>query len=267
METDKIMAVVNQLTVNKEERQLTEWKPCVTGEEKEFTKALQYNPINKSTVDELKQVLKLVILKVGVRANNLPNDIEKAVLIEHIINQYGKHTPAEIRLAFDMAISGKLELDEKEVVCYENFSCLYFSKIMNAYRSWAKETHNQLKMEQPKIENQELEPIDMIEWIEDWKKKDSINLLIIPLSFYDFLTETDIIKLTDSEKWEWFRKAKEAIKAELLNAIPECKTTDALKDWKAFEDMEKSKVWDGIFLERIRNRAKRMIVFDYLIKK
>ena len=63
----------------------TEWKPCVTGEEDAFTKALQQQPINKSTVEDLKQVLKLAMIKVGIRANNLPNDVEKGVLIEHII--------------------------------------------------------------------------------------------------------------------------------------------------------------------------------------
>lgn len=33
-----------------------------------------------------------------------------------------------------MAIDGKLSVDAK---CYENFSCAYFSEIMNAYRLWS----------------------------------------------------------------------------------------------------------------------------------
>ena len=260
-------SVINQLTVNKGELQPIELKPCVTGEEAEFKKALQQYPINKSTVEELKQVLKLVMLKVGIRANNLPNDIEKAVLIEHIINQYGKHTPAEVRLAFDMAISGKLDLEEKEVICYENFSCLYFSKIMNAYRVWAMQTFNQLKMDNPITTEQELEPIEMIDWIADWKKQENINLLLIPLSFYDFLVDTDMIVLTRDEKIEWFNQSKLAIKTELLAAIPECKTTDALNDWKLFEKSEASKEWDRAMYGRIANRAKRLIVYQYLTKK
>jgi len=265
METEKLMAVVNQLTVNKGELQPIELKPCVTGEEKEFKNALQQYPINKSTVEELKQVLKLAMLKVGIRANNLPNDIEKAVLIEHIINQYGKHTPAEIKLAFDMAISGKLDLEEKEVICYENFSCLYFSKIMNAYRVWAMQTFNQLKMNTPTTE-QELEPIEMIDWIADWKKQDEINMLLIPLCFYDFLVDTDMIVLTNQDKWEYFKKAKQSMKAELLAAIPDCKTTDAAIAYKEFERMEKEGFVDHHLL-RLQARAKRLIVYDYLIKK
>ena len=205
------------------------------------------------------------MLKVGLRANNLPNDIEKAVLIEHIINQYGRHTPAEIRLAFDMALSGKLDLEDKEVVCYENFSCLYFSKIMNAYRVWSKQTFNQLKMDKQIEQPQEV--IDTVEMIERWRNDKDLKMLLIPLFFYDFLVDTDIIKITDKEKWEWWAKGKESIKAELLAAIPECKTTDALKEWKEFEASEQSKSWNDVMFGRIGNRAKRLIVFDYLTKK
>ena len=261
METDKILAVVNQLTVSKEERQLTEWKPCVTGEEKEFTKALQYNPINKSTVDELKQVLKLVMLKVGIRANNLPNDVEKAVLIEHIINQYGKHTPAEIRLAFDMAMAGKLDLEDKEVVCYENFSCLYFSKIMNAYRVWARETFNQLKMEN-KSPEPEIENIDMIEWVESYRGKPDIKIDLLPLCFYDFLSET-VLTVTTEMKFTYLAKGVASVKAELLAALPDCKTNDALIEWKEFERMEKEG-FTGKLKTLVQNRSKRLIVYDYL---
>ena len=76
------------------------------------------------------------MLKVGVRGANLPGREETAILLEHIVKNYGNHTPDEIKLAFDLAITGKLEC---EATCYENFSCLYFSKIMNAYREWARE--------------------------------------------------------------------------------------------------------------------------------
>ena len=92
--------------------------------------------INERPQEDLKQALRLVMLKVGLRAANLPNDEERQVLIDHVQKYYGNHTPEEIKYAFDLAITDKLELDAKEVTCYENFSCLYFSTIMNAYRKW-----------------------------------------------------------------------------------------------------------------------------------
>lgn len=87
-------------------------------------------------ISPLKEVLRYVMVLIGLRANNWPAEAEKAVLIDFIISQYGGHTPAEIRLAFTMAIEGKLGV---EVNCYENFSVLYFAGIMNAYREWSKE--------------------------------------------------------------------------------------------------------------------------------
>jgi hypothetical protein len=43
-----------------------------------------------------------------------------------------------------MAIQNKLSLRSEDVICYENFSIAYFSRIMEAYREWAKEQIKQL---------------------------------------------------------------------------------------------------------------------------
>lgn len=94
--------------------------------------------------EELKEILRFVMIKVGLRAQNWPNDLEKLVLFEHIISNFGGNRIEEIKLAFDMAIGGKLDC---EVNCYENFSCYYFSTIMNAYRRWSAQAVNHLPME------------------------------------------------------------------------------------------------------------------------
>jgi hypothetical protein len=86
------------------------------------------------------------MVKLGLRAQNLPNDLEKLVLVQHIQENFGGNNLDEIRLAFDMAIAGKLDLKSDEVKCYENFSCVYFSLIMNAYRKWSAEEYRQVAM-------------------------------------------------------------------------------------------------------------------------
>ena len=119
------------------------------GDESRFEIAVNSPKVKNAPVDDLKDVLRLVMLKVGVRANNLPTDEEKAVLLSHIISEYGNHTGKEILLAFDMAITGKLDLALNDVKCYENFTCLYFSQIMNAYREWASVAYRQIIKEDP----------------------------------------------------------------------------------------------------------------------
>lgn len=98
-----------------------------------------------SELEPIKQALRYAMLIVGVRAQNLPGDEEKAVLLNYIVKHYSGHTPAEIRLAFEMAVNGQLECDP---VCYENFSVLYFTSIMNAYRLWASQEVRQNMMKE-----------------------------------------------------------------------------------------------------------------------
>lgn len=244
----------------------TEWKPSVIGEENTFIEAVNSKSIKLSDLEELKQVLRYVMVKVGLRANNFPDDGEKEVLLEHIISNYGNHTPKEIKLAFDMAILAKLDLEEKEVVCYENFSCLYFSKIMNSYRKWASQTHNQLKKDYPKMtaEKFTLDDEEKAEWMMEWKQKDDIILELIPLIFYDWMNDKSLIKLTGKEKWVYTEKATAQIKVDLFNETQIAKTTnDAYVAYSKFCNMEKDG-FTGEYKGRIVNRAKRLIIYDYL---
>lgn len=133
----------------------------VSGDEKKLTAALFSPRIQEADVEGLKEALRYVMVKIGLRANNWPNELEKLILIQHILEYFGGHTIDEIKLAFDMAITGKLDIDD--VSCYENFSCAYFSKIMIAYRQWSAEAVRGLKIDVPppmKIySDQELENI------------------------------------------------------------------------------------------------------------
>lgn len=104
--------------------------------------ALQGKKISFCEEIEIRQALRYVMIKVGLRAQNWPVQVERQLLLNHVKEHYPNHTPAEIRLAFEMALDGKLNVD---ATCYENFSCLYFSEIMNAYRKWAKDEARQIK--------------------------------------------------------------------------------------------------------------------------
>lgn len=122
--------------------------------------ALRNKRIVNKAVEDLKEVLRLVMLKIGLRAINMPNEEEKQVLINHILTNFGNHTCEEILLAFDMAIIGKLNV---EVNCYENFSCLYFSNIMYAYREWSREEIKHIKQEVKELPA----PVDKDHWTDN----------------------------------------------------------------------------------------------------
>jgi hypothetical protein len=136
MDLKTLLQTVNQVPAQQE------WKQPESGEVNLFNSALVGVKVSSAPVEDIKEVLRLVMVKIGLRAQNWPTDEEKFVLIEHVIKNFGGHTCEEIKLAFDMAIQGMLKFEEDQSVnCYENFSCLYFSNIMNAYREWAKESY------------------------------------------------------------------------------------------------------------------------------
>lgn len=118
-----------------------ETTPCAISDESELALCLSEPKIRQSPQEAIRQALRYAMLLVGLRAANFPKDEEKAVLIAYVMENYGGHTVSEIRLAFKMAVSGSLDV---EANCYENFSVLYFSGIMNAYRQWAREAVKQV---------------------------------------------------------------------------------------------------------------------------
>lgn len=91
--------------------------------------------------EKLTEALRYVMVIIGLRAQNYPGEIETQILIGFISEHYGGHTCAEIRMAFEMAITRKLNVEAK---CFENFSVAYFVSIMEAYREWAREQIKQL---------------------------------------------------------------------------------------------------------------------------
>lgn len=114
----------------------------MSGDDNKFLAAIKEKKISEYTIEEIKQVLRLIMIKIGLRSQNWPDEEEKMVLIDHIQRNFAGHTGEEIKLSFDMAMLGLLSADAN---CYENFSCLYFSNIINAYREWAKQAYRNVE--------------------------------------------------------------------------------------------------------------------------
>ena len=101
------------------------------------------------------------------------------------------------------------------------------------------------------------------EWLQDWIKKDRYDLELLPLPFYDHLVRTEKITLSAKEKWEYTEKATTAIKVTMQQDMDICKTNNAYIAFRNFERMEKEG-FEGELKGRILNRAKRLIIRDYI---
>ena len=86
---------------------------------------------NLSDQESIKMSLRYIFTLVGLKSENLPSELQKMVLIEFIESEFGWMTPDEMKLAFRMAVAGKLDV---EINHFQNFSPVYFSTIVNAFK-------------------------------------------------------------------------------------------------------------------------------------
>lgn len=178
------------------------------GNEASFISVIKDSPIYcLKDAEELKQALRYAMLVVGLKAENFPEGSEKNILIAHVLRNYGNHTPSEIKLAFDMAITGQIECDPN---CYQNFSCLYFSSIMSAYRKWAGQVHRYEESRKKEIKELPAPPVPDQNIIDDaysvWLDLKRFDL--IPLSSYEALERLGLISYTKEEKKHFMKEAK-----------------------------------------------------------
>lgn len=177
--------------------------------------ARQGNTLRITEEKDLKQVLRYSMLLVGLRANNMPTEEERFVLINFIQTNFANVTIAEIKLAFDMAVAGKLGIDAK---CYENFSCEFFGRIMARFLEYsAEETRiiSQRVVEDeplPKPSDAELkaQAISSANLYADNVSKNS-NFIWFEGGIhclYDIAKETGILRLSGEEKRDIWEKCK-----------------------------------------------------------
>lgn len=113
-----------------------EWKHLGSGNALAIQQAQSAITLRVRNEEDIKQALRYSMLLVGLRGSNLPTEEEKFVLTNFVKSNFGNNTCEEIKLAFEMAVAGKLNIDSK---CYENFSCEYFGRIMSAYLEYARQ--------------------------------------------------------------------------------------------------------------------------------
>jgi hypothetical protein len=201
-----------ELTTQKNsEHQLQEWKPSVTGNAlaEQLLQAKQGQTLRVTNEKDLKQVLRYSMLLVGLRANNMPTEEESFVLINFIQTNFANVTIAEIKLAFDMAVSGKLGIDAK---CYENFSCEFFGRIMARYLEFSAEetriiSQRVVEVEPlPKPSQEELKAqaiINANDYAHSLANDKKFKWYEGGLSsLYDIAKETGILRLSGEEKQE-----------------------------------------------------------------
>lgn len=181
-------------------------------EEMKFMQALTGPCVRQMTATSNVDLLMACMMKVGIRAHQIPADSEFVILLQHLQYYYGDHTPAEVRLAMDLAITGQLDLEPEQIPCYANFSCLYLSTVMNAYRRWVS-TRRSILIPDP-IPQLTLREDTSDEGMQEWFNQVILSVInenrdpeFLPTQLYDWLENAGRIKLSESEKASYLVKA------------------------------------------------------------
>jgi hypothetical protein len=234
------------------------------------------------TDEELKQVLRYVFTLIGLRPEQIPSDMEKAVLIQFIIDNYGNYTPIEIRIAFELAIKKDLNVKTDH---FGLFSPMYFASIMNAYQEFRSKITTELMRIEQKIEidkDQEYSEAEILEIQKDFDETVTIKILnkyeetgklifdnINPLRIYNSVIKFHkILEFTDQEKQEIRKQA--VINHDLLIMDLEVQKSKSFQEHKLKELMLESfqsetKVNDSIKEECYKICIKQ--AFDKMIKE
>lgn len=155
----------------------------------------------------------------------VPDQEDMKMILFFMKKNFGELTLDEIVNAFNLAVARKLDVDPNH---YQNFSPLYVSGILNAYKEYKtlhvkdyleKKTEHEglLLAEKNKPSDEELH-IDRLKSLlaiwDNFKSGDDEEVSWQAHVYYDILADADLIELTGQEKKEILGQAKKMLKQE-----------------------------------------------------
>lgn len=221
--------------------------------------------ISQCDAHEINQQLAKIYLIIGLRPQHFPTEYETQFLISYIKEHHGNKGIGELYFAFQLAVQDKLEVES--VNPYDQFSVIYFERIMIAYRSYLNKKYieeSNIRKEPMQIEYK-MTNEEKWEEIKRWKEKSEINIRLIPIYLYEWLEEFGEIMLDKDEKILIYEKAC----GMYLNILrDEAQNGNEYQEYNRFLNQYSTgfKNIKGEYVPTIRNLAKRISVFNYLKK-
>lgn len=88
-------------------------------------------PIPAAADEEIKQALRYCFGLIGIKGENLPDEGEKAILLDYMRRNFNRFTVEDIRTAFTLYVQKVLDFSEPP---YQNFSVLFLENVLQSYR-------------------------------------------------------------------------------------------------------------------------------------
>jgi len=200
----EIQKHLNQaLQVNKE------WKPLKSGYivDNEIAEAFKGNKLNLVSPVTLKENLAYIFTLLGF--TKYPDTQEMVVIEDFIRTSYPLFTVEEFRLAFKMAVQGKLDCSTEH---YEKFSPKFIGQVMSAYTKKALEVRKMIKpiineIEPPKLSDDDIVSFTQKEWLES--AKNDFNKVFNANKVFAILLKQGKLKFEEHEMLQIIRMVRE----------------------------------------------------------
>lgn len=211
--------------------------------------------------DEIKQALAKIFLLVGLRKQHFPNGFELDFIVSNIRKLYAHRTIFDLTNAFELGLRKEIDV---ELNCYDQFTLIYLSNIMDAYRKYLVNAYNELPVEQPKQIEYKMTKEEKLADIEDFGTTECA-FSMIPGYIYDWIIDLGLVTLSEDDKTEYYRRAIQMRESELkANA-----ESGDVKEYNSFMKMKKSGFADITKAEinNIEFNYKRIVVREYYRNK
>ena len=178
---------------------------------------LKSKKIVDCTSREIIEKLSIIYMLIGLRPQHFPTQSEDVLILTFIKKHFGHKSIDELYLAFELAITG--ELDVEDIKVYDQFTLEYLMRIMNSYKRWlmikAKERNEMMK---PQMK--ELPPLteqEKIDEIIEWKSKQTVHYKLLPMYLFDWMNQYGYMNMTDKDKILLYARATKLREFDLRN--------------------------------------------------
>ena len=173
----------------------------------EISEAFKGNKLNLVSPITLKENLAYIFTLLGF--TKYPDTQEMIVIEDFIRTSYPLFTIEEFRLAFKMAVQGKLDCSTEH---YEKFSPKFIGQVMSAYTKKALEVRKMIKpiineIEPPKLSDDDIVSFTQKEWLES--PKNDFNKVFNANKVFTILLKQGKLKFEEHEMLQIIRMVRE----------------------------------------------------------
>lgn len=172
-----------------------------------IAEAFKGNKLNLVSPITLKENLAYIFTLLGF--TKYPDTQEMVVIEDFIRTSYPLFTVEEFRLAFKMAVQGKLDCSTEH---YEKFSPKFIGQVMSAYTKKALEVRKMIKpiineIEPPKLSDDDIVSFTQKEWLQS--AKNDFNRVFNANKVFNILLKQGKLKFEPDEMLQIIRMVRE----------------------------------------------------------